>query len=239
MQKIITFIMISSIIGISSTLYSSTIMPMSTHMSLSKNQLPQKNKKRLGSNTPLMEAIISLGETLLEVETQAITSDLADPSNLSNDFRSFLRNFIVAFIIGLCCTQIESNIKNAIAQNNNGVLATIHPISEALLPVIARGAWLWCVYSILDYIIVARKMNINQLVDIEDIEELTHTIRILISKSNTINYINEQGQSALSLVRLYTKKVQTSACKTFLCRLEDKLINHGALDPLQPQSPKK
>lgn len=199
---------------------------------LLKHSISANIQREDNGNSPLIEAIITLGEKLIEMETQILAQDLADPKNITDDFRSFLRSFIVSLIIGVSASEIQTNVQRINNKtNNNPFIALLQSLSNSFLPVISRSAFVWCAYSLLDYgIATGQKNTQNQSNNGSSaLERYKKTIDVLLSKPTiNVNHINNHGESALSLVRLYKNKVKTSQLKIILYHIEQALIHEGA-----------
>lgn len=188
--------------------------------------------QREGSeNSPLMEAIIALGEKLIEMETQIISQEIADPKNLQDDFRSFLRTFIVSLIIGVSASEIQNNLEKINNDNHNPLIGVLQSLSHSFLPVISRSAYIWCAYSLLDYGIASGQKNAQNQSNngSSAIEKYKKTVDTLLSNPTIdVNHINNHGETALSLVRYYKSKIKSVQLKIMLYQLERALINEGA-----------
>lgn len=195
------------------------------------NQNVSPNVQREGSeNSPLMEAIIMLGEKLIEMETQILSQEIADPKNINDDFRSFLRSFIVSLIIGISASEIQNNLEKINNDVHNPLIGVLQSLSHSFLPVISRSAYIWCAYSLLDYGIASGQKNQNQSNNGSNvIEKYKKTIDVLLSNPTIdINHVNNHGETALSLVRYYKSKIKSVSLKIMLYQLERALINEGA-----------
>lgn len=182
-------------------------------------------------NSPLMEAIIALGEKLIEMETQSISEGISDPKNITDDFRAFLRTFIVSLIIGVSASEIQSNIEKIDNVDNSALITLLQSLSNSFLPVVSRSAYIWCAYSLLDYgIAVGQKNAQNQSnIDPNAIDKYKKTINMLLSKPTIdVNQINNHGESALSLIREYKHKVKSGQLKIILYQIEQALLSEGA-----------
>jgi len=182
-------------------------------------------------NTPLMEAIIAIGEKLLEMETATLAKELSNPKHMADDFRSFLRSAIISLIIGVSASEIHSNIERIHNEDDDTAITLLQSLARAFLPVISRSAYIWCAYSILDYgILIGQKPPENESDSQPDgIEKFKKTIDILLANpALNINQANHHGQSALSLIRFYKDKIKTEQLKIMLYQLEQRLLSEGA-----------
>jgi len=196
-------------------------------------------QREIEGNSPLMEAIITLGEKLIEMEMQSLSQDFSDPKNIPDDFRSFLRTFIVSLIIGASSGEIQANIERINNENNHIVITLLQSIAGSFLPVISRSAYAWCLYSLLDYgIATGQKNSTNQSNPESDtIEKYKKTIDLLLSKPTIdVNVVNNKGESALSLVHKYKNKIKTVHLKLIFYQIEQALLKEGAQNSISNYS---
>jgi hypothetical protein len=185
----------------------------------------------MDGNSPLMEAIIALGEKLMEMETASLAKELSNPKHLTDDFRSFLRSIIVSLIIAVSASEIQSNIERINNEENHAPITMLQSIARSFLPVIARSAYIWCGYSILDYgIIMGQKNPPNQSTpESSPIEKYKETIDVLLATPTIdINQVNHHGESALSLIRQLKDKIKSGQLKIIIYEIEQMLLHEGA-----------
>lgn len=192
--------------------------------------VPINIQRDVDGNSPLMEAIIALGEKLMEIETQYLAKELADAKHLSDDFRSFLRSFVVYLIIGLASSEMHSNIKEIPNDDHAAFITSLQSLSNSFFPVISRSAYMWCAYSLLDYGIATGQKNLKDQSDTKQnsVENYKKTIEILLSSpAININQTNHRGESALVLIRRYKGKIKTGSLKVILYQIEQILLHEG------------
>ncbi len=185
-------------------------------------------------NSPLMEAIIALGEKLMEMETATIAQELSNPKHMSDDFRSFLRSFIVSLIIAVSASEIQNNLEKINNDENHTSITILQSVARSFLPVISRSAYIWCAYSILDYgIILGQKNPQNQSSsESNSIEKYKKTIEILLSNPDIdVNQANQHGESALGLIHHLKDKIKSGQLKIILYQIEQTLLAKGAYNP--------
>lgn len=181
-------------------------------------------------NSPLMEAIIALGEKLMEIEAEALAKELPGPSHMTNDFRSFLRSFMTALIVAISTSEIQTNVQSINNDQNSQVITLLKSITNAFFPVLSRGAYIWCAYALIDYGIATgqKKPHGQSGTNSGEIEKYTKTIDLLLARPIDIHHINYQGESALSLIRHYKNKLKMSQLKIILYQIEQALLKEGA-----------
>lgn len=182
-------------------------------------------------NSPLMEAILALGEKLMEIEAESLANDISNPKNLKNDFRSFLRSFFVSLVIGISASEIENNIEKINNDDDHAVITILQSVAKSFLPVIARSAYIWCAYSILDYGILTGQKNSSNQSNPESnaIEKYKKNIDLLIAKHTiNVNQVNQYGESALSMLYHYKNQLKTRELTIILYQIEQALLSEGA-----------
>lgn len=188
-------------------------------------------QREMDGNSPLMEAIIALGEKLMEMETASLAKELSNPKNLAADFRSFLRSVIVSLIIAVSASEIQNNIERINNEENHAPITILQSVARSFLPVISRSAYIWCGYSILDYGIVMGQKNPPDQSTPESnaIEKYKKTIEVLLSTSTIdVNQMNHHGESALSLIRQFKDKIKSGQLKIIIYQIEQALLGEGA-----------
>lgn len=182
-------------------------------------------------NTPLMEAIKEIGQALIEIEASSVLGRLSEAGNLTDDFRSFFRKFVVSCLLAYASHTIHDEFNKDDEQgniNNSPTFLMIKRLINAFLPAIEKAALMWCIYAFLDYgIAVGRHpKDENAFFENNQVNQLRQTIQKLLEKHNIdISHTNNNGESALTLIRSFQEKLKHRSCKLVLYQIEQVLLD--------------